>query len=99
MVSLEAWPTSAITDSLVPRGIFQTLTTTYAAEVCPVALRPYLTTYVNACWVIGQLIAAGVTRGFASNTTQWAYRIPYAIQWVWPLPIALITFFAPESPW
>ena len=30
----------------VPWGIFQTITTTYAAEVCPVVLRPYLTTYV-----------------------------------------------------
>ena len=32
------------------------VTTAYASEICPVALRAYLTTYVNACWVIGQLI-------------------------------------------
>ncbi|KAK5078996.1 hypothetical protein LTS08_003855 [Lithohypha guttulata] len=83
----------------LPWGVFQTLTTTYAAEVCPVSLRPYLTTYVNLCWVIGQLIAAGVLKGFVGNDSQWAYRIPYAIQWVWPLPIAAIAFFAPESPW
>ena len=31
----------------IPWGIFQTLTITYASEVCPVALRGYLTTYVN----------------------------------------------------
>jgi MFS transporter, SP family, general alpha glucoside:H+ symporter len=31
----------------IPWGVFQTLTTTYAAEICPVALRAYLTTYVN----------------------------------------------------
>lgn len=30
----------------VPWGIFQTLTITYASEVCPVALRGYLTTWV-----------------------------------------------------
>lgn len=35
----------------IPWGVFQTLTTTYAAEVTPVALRAYLTTYVNLCWV------------------------------------------------
>lgn len=35
----------------IPWGIFQTLTISYACEVCPVALRGYLTTYVNACWV------------------------------------------------
>lgn len=36
----------------IPWGIFQTLTVTYASEICPVALRAYLTTYVNLCWVI-----------------------------------------------
>ncbi|KAK0763395.1 hypothetical protein N5P37_002772 [Trichoderma harzianum] len=83
----------------LPWGVFQTLTTTYAAEVCPVPLRAYLTTYVNLCWVIGQLIASGVLKGFVSGDTEWSYRIPYAIQWVWPIPIAIATFFAPESPW
>jgi len=83
----------------LPWGVFQTLTTTYAAEVTPVSLRPYLTTYVNLCWVIGQLIAAGILKGFVNMSGQWAYRVPYAIQWIWPLPIALVAFFAPESPW
>lgn len=83
----------------LPWGIFQTLTVTYAAEVTPVTLRPYLTTYVNLCWVIGQLLASGILKGFVGNTTQWAYRIPYAIQWIWPLPILTVAFFAPESPW
>ena len=35
----------------IPWGIFQTLTTAYAAEVCPTHLRGHLTTYVNLCWV------------------------------------------------
>jgi SP family general alpha glucoside:H+ symporter-like MFS transporter len=83
----------------LPWGVFQTLTTTYAAEVTPVPLRPYLTTYVNLCWVIGQLLAAGVLKGFVNVSDEWAYRIPYAIQWIWPLPIALTAFLAPESPW
>ena len=34
----------------IPWGIFQTLTISYASEVCPVALRGYLTTWVNFCW-------------------------------------------------
>jgi MFS transporter, SP family, general alpha glucoside:H+ symporter len=83
----------------MPWGVFQTLTTTYASEICPVALRAYLTTYVNLCWVFGQLIAAGVLRGFLSRTDQWAYRIPFAVQWIWPVPILIGTIFAPESPW
>lgn len=32
-----------------PWGCFQTLTTTYAAEISPMQLRPFLTTYVNMC--------------------------------------------------
>lgn len=40
-------------------------------------LRGYLIVYVNLCWAIGQLIAAGVLRGFADDTTHWAYRIPF----------------------
>ena len=38
----------------LPWGAFQTLTTTYAAEVSPIVLRPYLTTFVNMC-VSGKL--------------------------------------------
>ncbi|KAK9386686.1 hypothetical protein V1515DRAFT_616178 [Lipomyces mesembrius] len=80
-------------------GVFQTITTAYAAEVCPIALRGYLTTYVNLCWVIGQFIASGVLRGMLSVQSAWAYRACYAIQWFWPVPIITGVFFAPESPW
>ncbi|KAF2647261.1 sugar transporter [Lophiostoma macrostomum CBS 122681] len=83
----------------IPWGIFQTLTTQYASEVAPVALRAYLTTYVNMCWVMGQFIAAGVNRGCITLTSQWSYRIPFAVQWIWPLPIMIGVLFAPESPW
>lgn len=62
------------------QGIFQTLTITYASEVCPVALRGYLTTYVNICWGWGQLIGIGVLKSFLNNNTQWSYRIPFALQ-------------------
>ncbi|KAL8396822.1 hypothetical protein RB594_003782 [Gaeumannomyces avenae] len=65
----------------IPWGIFQTLTTSYAAEVAPVALRAYLTTWVNACWGIGQLVSVGMLRGLLSRTDEWGWRIPYALQW------------------
>jgi SP family general alpha glucoside:H+ symporter-like MFS transporter len=48
--------------------------------VCPVALRGYLTCYVNCCWGIGQLIGIGVIKGNLWRTDEWAYRIPYALQ-------------------
>ncbi|EED14415.1 maltose permease, putative [Talaromyces stipitatus ATCC 10500] len=83
----------------IPWGVFQTLTTAYASEFCPVVLRGYLTTYANVCWGIGQLIAAGVLRGLLSRSDQWAYRIPFALQWMWPVPLIIGISFAPESPW
>ncbi|OJZ91735.1 hypothetical protein ASPFODRAFT_66277 [Aspergillus luchuensis CBS 106.47] len=83
----------------IPWGVFQTLTVTYASEVCPVALRGYLTTYVNFCWGLGQLIGIGVIKGMINRDDQWAYRIPYGLQWMWPLPLFIGISLAPESPW
>lgn len=37
----------------IPWGAFQTIATTYAAEVCPSVLRSYLTMTVSLCWSIG----------------------------------------------
>ena len=83
----------------IPWGVFQTLTITYASEVCPVALRGYLTTYVNFCWGLGQVIGIGVIKSMVNRHDQWAYRIPYALQWMWPVPLLIGVLFAPESPW
>ncbi|KAB8216207.1 general substrate transporter [Aspergillus novoparasiticus] len=83
----------------IPWGAFQTITVAYASEVCPVTLRGYLTTYVNLCWVIGQFIVSGVLRGVLDRADQWAYRIPFAVQWAWPIPLMIMCLLAPESPW
>jgi SP family general alpha glucoside:H+ symporter-like MFS transporter len=83
----------------IPWGVFQTLTPAYAVEVTPVALRGYLATYVNANWGFGQLISAGVLRALMRRNDEWAFRIPYALQWMWPVPLMIALWFAPESPW
>ena len=31
--------------------------------------------------------------------SQWAYRIPFALQWIWPVVLLCGLPFAPESPW
>lgn len=83
----------------IPWGIFQILPVPYASEVCPMALRGHLTAYINLCWVIGQLISSGVLRALLDRPDQWSYRIPYALQWMWPVPLIVAIAFAPESPW
>jgi SP family general alpha glucoside:H+ symporter-like MFS transporter len=83
----------------IPWGAFQSITPAYASEVSPVMLRPYLTTFINMCWVIGQFFAAAVSRGSVDYNDERSYRIPFAVQWLWPVLILVGIAFAPESPW
>lgn len=82
-----------------PWGVFATTGPAYASEVLPMALRTYLTSWTNMCFIIGQLIAAGVLAGLVGVDSQWSYRVPFALQWVWPAFLIPTLFFAPESPW
>lgn len=85
----------------IPWGIFETMPAAYSSEIAPLTLRPYFTTYANLCWIVGQLIATGVLRGFLTlgSSSEWAYRVPFMLQWIWPLPILIAVWKAPESPW
>jgi SP family general alpha glucoside:H+ symporter-like MFS transporter len=58
------------------------VTITYASEVCPLALRGYLTTYVNFCWGLGQVIGVGVVKSQLGRESEWAFRLPWALQWM-----------------
>lgn len=80
-------------------GVLTSLAPTYASEITPLRLRGILTAYVNLCWSTGQLISTGVLAGMESNNTKWGYRIPFALQWMWPALIFTYIFFAPESPY
>lgn len=80
-------------------GVFTTLAPAYASEVAPVVLRSYLETYVVLCWGIGQFVATGILDSLDKRTGNWAWRIPLAVQWVWPVIIVPVLIFAPESPW
>ncbi|KAI1269705.1 hypothetical protein F5Y18DRAFT_371218 [Xylariaceae sp. FL1019] len=80
-------------------GCFVVIGPTYASEVCPMALRGYLTSYTNLCFVTGQLLGNGVTAGTQTLDSHWAYSIPFALQWFWVLVIIPGVFFIPESPW
>ncbi|KAJ5885400.1 general substrate transporter [Penicillium taxi] len=83
----------------IPWGMFATLGPAYSSELCPMALRPYLTACVNMYFVIGQLVSAGVLQGLINMNDQWSYRIPLALQWMLPAPLLILGCFMPESPW
>ena len=80
-------------------GCFVVIAPAYASEVCPMALRGHLTSFVNLCFVIGQLLGNAVTAGTSQLNNHWAYSIPFALQWFWVLIILPVMFFIPESPW
>ncbi|KAL2670290.1 hypothetical protein Neosp_014757 [[Neocosmospora] mangrovei] len=83
----------------IPWGIFATIGPAYASELCPLPLRVYLTAYTNMCFAIGQLIGAGVLKSFIGRDDDWAWRIPFALQWLW-IPFLIVgSIFMPESPW
>lgn len=72
---------------------------TYASEIAQIKLRGILTALTNLAFVIGQFVANGVADSYSDDPTQWAYKVPFAIQWVWPVLILMFVFFAPESPY
>ncbi|KAL2426167.1 Maltose permease MAL31 [Exophiala dermatitidis] len=82
-----------------PWGVFATTAPGYASEVLPMSLRVYFTSWTNMCFIIGQLLAAGVLRACLGLNGEWGFRLPFAGQWVWPVFLIPLLCFAPESPW
>ncbi|KAK6906355.1 hypothetical protein L486_06082 [Kwoniella mangroviensis CBS 10435] len=80
-------------------GVFQTLSTSYASEVVPTVLRPYVTAFICMCWGGGILLSSGVVRAVVNVPGDWGWRLPFLLQWVWPLPLFIGAYLAPESPW
>lgn len=80
-------------------GFFSILGLIYASEIAPLPLRGFLSAYVMMCWATGQLISSGLLRGLLYNTTEWSFRIPFALQWAWIPPIFVATVMCPDSPY
>ncbi|KZO96263.1 maltose permease [Calocera viscosa TUFC12733] len=80
-------------------GIFTTVASSYCAEISPLQLRGITTGAVNEWIVVGQFISSCVIKGTGEINSSWAYKIPLAIQWVFPVLILLGLPFIPESPW
>ena len=83
----------------IPWGIFQTLTTNYASDICPTPIRGYITAWTNVCWIIGQLFGAIILRILVNNTTELSYKLPLGLQWMFPVLIFISAILAEESPW
>lgn len=51
------------------------------------------------CWGAGILLSSGVVRAVAGLDGDIAWKLPFACQWTWPIPLIIGAYFAPESPW
>lgn len=51
------------------------------------------------CWGAGILLSSGVVRAVAGLQGDFGWRLPFALQWIWPVPLLIGAYLAPESPW
>ncbi|CAG8115935.1 unnamed protein product [Penicillium nalgiovense] len=83
----------------IPWGIFIANAPAYCAEIVPMRLRAPATQMLQMFWAIGAIIVGGITYHYQSKPDSSAYRVPIALQWMFPTPLAILLFLAPESPW
>ncbi|KFX87731.1 hypothetical protein O988_09314 [Pseudogymnoascus sp. VKM F-3808] len=83
----------------MPWGIFIANAPAYCSEIVPLRLRAPATQMLQMFWAIGSIIVGAVTYHYSTYDHPDAYRIPIALQWMFPTPLAILIFCAPESPW
>lgn len=80
-------------------GVFIANAPAYCAEIVPMRLRAPATQMLQMFWAIGSIIVGGITYHYQSRADASAYRMPIALQWMFPTPLAILIFIGPESPW
>ncbi|ERT00971.1 MFS transporter, SP family, general alpha glucoside:H+ symporter [Sporothrix schenckii 1099-18] len=83
----------------IPWGVFIANAPAYCAEIVPLRLRAPATQMLQLFWAVGSIIVGGITYHYQSYDNSDSYRIPIALQWMFPTPLAILLFIAPESPW
>jgi len=83
----------------LPWGVFIANAPAYCSEIVPLQLRAPCTQMLQMFWAIGSIIVGAVTYHYNDLNESAAYRIPIALQWLFPTPLAILLFCAPESPW
>ncbi|KAI0503021.1 alpha-glucosides permease MPH2/3 [Xylaria bambusicola] len=83
----------------LPWGIFIANAPAYCSEIVPLPLRAPATQMLQMFWAIGSIIVGAVTYVYNPVRNESAFKIPIALQWIFPTPLAILIFLAPESPW
>lgn len=69
----------------IPWGFFIANAPAYASEVVPLSLRGACTATLQMSWSIGGIIVAAATLGYNTQDNEWAWRVPLALQWIFPV--------------
>lgn len=80
-------------------GMFLVTACAYCSEACPVVLRGITIAMVNLFVVVGQLLGNCLIKAFGGRSDTFAYRIPFAFQWIFPAILLTGVWFCPESPY
>ena len=80
-------------------GAYLTLGPLYCAEVSPVLLRGITTTALEVAIASGRILGSGIIKACGTRTDKYAYRIPFGVQWIFPVVILCGVSLCPESPW
>nr|XP_031858644.1 uncharacterized protein CI109_006024 [Kwoniella shandongensis]KAA5525716.1 hypothetical protein CI109_006024 [Kwoniella shandongensis] len=83
----------------LPWGIFIANAPAYCSEIVPLRLRAPATQVLQLFWAVGSIIVGAVTYVYNPRLDSSAYKIPIALQWMFPLPLMVLMWLAPESPW
>jgi len=83
----------------VPWGFFIANAPAYCSEIVPLRLRAPATQILQMFWAVGSIIVGAVTFVYNARADKNAYKIPIALQWLFPTPLMILMFLAPESPW
>ncbi|KAH8682090.1 general substrate transporter [Xylariales sp. PMI_506] len=83
----------------IPWGIFIANAPAYCSEIVPIQLRAPATQMLQMFWAIGSIIVNAVVYVYNPVEGPSAWKIPIALQWMFPTPLAILIYFAPESPW
>lgn len=69
----------------IPWGFFIANSPAYASEIVPLSLRGACTATLQMSWSIGSIIVAAATYGYNKRNDEWAWRVPLALQWIFPV--------------
>lgn len=82
----------------VPWGLFIANSPAYASEIVPLVLRGACTATLQMSWSIGSIIVAAVTYGFNQQDSEWSWRVPLALQWIFPVSAPLDAVSSEANP-